>query len=156
MDRGVRGAGWSRRGAFAGACCGPHTTGEGSTDGPRVLTFRVITRVLASLVDDRHEWDARNGQLDSSGMDATDVHQPELQRFPTAVDALRDRRPDDLFGRPGHRFWTLLRDAEIVAVFDTDGRLHLPDRPPSELLPVYKRSRSLTAVVGETLGDVLP
>lgn len=124
--------------------------------GPRVMAYRVIARVLASLVDDRHEWDARNGQLDSSGMDATDSHRPDLLRFPTVVDALRDWRPDDLFGRPSYRFWTLLRDAKPVAVFDTDGRLHLPDRPPSELLPAYKRSRSLTVIVGETLGHVLP
>lgn len=124
--------------------------------GPRVLTFRVIARVLASLVDDRHEWDARNVQLDSSGMDAMDSHRPELLQFPTVVEALRDKRSDDLFGRPGYRFWTLLRDGKPVAVFDIDGRLHLPDQPPSELLPAYKRTRSLTAVIGETLGHVLP
>lgn len=122
---------------------------------PRVLTYRILARILTSLVDDRHVWDARNCQLDSSGMDAIATRQAELLQFPSVIESLRDGRPDELFARPGYRFWTLLRDAKPVAVFDTDGRLHLPDRPPSELLPAYNRSRSLTAVVGETLGHVL-
>ncbi|MCE3554511.1 hypothetical protein LWC33_24015 [Pseudonocardia sp. RS11V-5] len=124
--------------------------------GQRVLTYRLIARILTSLIDDRHEWDARSGQLDSSGMDATAAHRPELLHFPSVVESLRDSRPDDLFGRPGYRFWMLLRDNDPVAVFDTDGRLHLPNRRPSELLPIYKRSRSLTTVIGEVLGHVLP
>jgi hypothetical protein len=124
--------------------------------GPRVLTYRLIARILASLVDDRHQWDARNGQLDSSGMDATNDHRPELLRFPSVVEALRDKRPDDLFGRPAYRFWTLLRDADPVAVLDTDGRLHLQDRPPIEVPPLYRRSRSLTTVIGEAMGHILP
>jgi hypothetical protein len=124
--------------------------------GPRVLTYRLIARILASLVDDRHQWDARNGQLDSSGMDATNDHRPELLRFPSVVEALCDKRPDDLFGRPAYRFWTLLRDADPVAVLDTDGRLHLQDQPPIEVPPLYRRSRSLTTVISEAMGHILP
>lgn len=119
--------------------------------GPAVLTYRVIARVLTSLVDDRHSWDARNGQIDSAGSERS-----ELRSFPTVVEGLRDKRPTDLFGIPAYRYWILLRDAEPLAVLDTDGRVHLPDRT-ADLLPVYREShRSLTVTVGQVLGSLLP
>jgi hypothetical protein len=122
--------------------------------GTRIVTYRAIARVLSSLVEDRHIWDGRNGQIDSSGY--CSGQRSELAEFPSVVAALGDRRPDDLFGVPAYRFWILFRDGEPVAVFDTDGRLHLRDRSPTELLPIYKRTRSLTATIGETLGRLLP
>ncbi|WP_433803551.1 hypothetical protein [Actinomycetospora sp. CA-084318] len=121
----------------------------------RTLTYRVLARVLTSLVDDRHRWDARNGYYDSSGGDGG--QRTELQQFPTVVDALEDRRPDDLLGIPAYRFWVLLRDDDPVAVLDTDGRLHQPDQPCVEFLPLYRRHQSrLTATIGAALGHLLP
>jgi hypothetical protein len=48
--------------------------------GPHVLTYRIIARVLTALVDDRRSWDARNGQIDSSGYGGG--RRPELEQFP--------------------------------------------------------------------------
>ncbi|WP_214403721.1 TY-Chap2 family putative peptide chaperone [Pseudonocardia lacus] len=137
------------------AAAGLHPSVPAPPTGPTALTYRVLARILTSLVDDRRTWDARNGQLDSSGHDCG--RRSELDRFPSVVEALRDILPDDLFGEPAYRFWILLRDTDPVAVLDTNGRLHLPAEPPAELLAVYKGSgRSLTTTVAEMLGHLLP
>ncbi|MFI8588453.1 hypothetical protein ACIGG9_26855 [Pseudonocardia alni] len=134
---------------------GLHPARQAPATSPRVLTYRVIARILTSLVDDRHFWDARSGQLDSSGMDSVASAGPEVTRFPSVQNALRERRLDDPLDPPGCRFWLLLKDSEPVAVLDTSGHLHLPGRPPKELLPMYRESRSLTTTIGSALGGVL-
>lgn len=121
----------------------------------RTVTYRVLARVLTSVVDDRYAWDARNGRVDSDEGDPLD--RPELAAFPTVVSALRNLRPNDLLGQPAYRFWLLLRGADAVAVLDTDGLLHQRDRDPLALMPIYRASgRRLTATVGAALGHLLP
>jgi hypothetical protein len=97
-----------------------HPTAPAPPTGPTALTYRILARILTSLVDDRHAWDARNGQIDSSGYGGG--HRSELGRFPSVLEALCDVRPDDIFHEPSYRFWILLRDADPIAVLDTDGR----------------------------------
>ena len=75
--------------------------------GPKALTYRVLARVLTSLVDDRREWDAENGYLDTSGMGSG--RRAALGRFPSVVESLRDRRVDDIGREPAYRFWLLQR-----------------------------------------------
>jgi type III secretion system-like peptide-binding chaperone len=136
------------------AVAGLHPLVPAPPTGPSALTYRVLARILTSLVDDRHTWDVRNGQLDSSGYGGG--RRSELDWFPSAVKALRDVRPDDLFQEPAYRFWILLRDTDPVVVLDTDGRLHLRNQLSAELLAVYKgSSRSLTITVAEVLGHLL-
>ncbi|MFG1636984.1 TY-Chap2 family putative peptide chaperone [Pseudonocardia alni] len=123
--------------------------------GPHTLSYRVLARILASLVDDRHAWDVRNGQLDSSGYGGGP--RPGLDRFPSVREGLCDVRASDLLGEPAYRFWLLLRAEDAVAVLDTDGRVHFTDRDPVELLPVYRENGSrLTTLVGRVFGHVLP
>lgn len=126
-------------------------TAKAPASGPAVLTYRVFARVLTSMVDDRHAWDARNGRIDSVG-----TQRAEMESFPTVVEGLRDRRPSDLFGVSAYRYWILLRDTEPLAVLDTDGLVHMSDRT-TELLPTSRAShRSLTVVIAQVLGSVLP
>lgn len=120
----------------------------------KVLTYCVIARVLTTLVNDRRDWDARSGYLQTFQLGSGT--RPELSEFPGVAPFLDDRRPDDVGGQPAVRFWFVKRSTESVAVLDTDGRLYLRDRPPTELLPIYKRTRSLTATIGETLSHFLP
>jgi hypothetical protein len=136
------------------AACGLPTPRTAPPSGPAVLCYRIIARVLTSLVDQRHAWDVRNGEIDSSGGSG---RRPELDEFPSVVESMRHVRPDDLFGEPAYRFWLLMRDADAVAVLDVDGAVHFRDRSPSPLLPVYRASgRSLTSTVGQVLGHLLP
>lgn len=126
----------------------PATTG-------RTLTYRVLARVLTSLIDDRHRWTACNGWYDTS--DEGGGQRRELQQFPTVVHGLRDHRPDDLLRAPAYRYWLLLKDDRPVAVLDTDGRLHQTDQAALELLPLHRRNRSrLTTTVRAALGHLLP
>ena len=121
----------------------------------RTLVYRLIARVLTSLIDDRHAWDARNGFHDSSGGDAG--RRGDLDLFPTIRSDLDEDRQDGFLGDPACRYWLLTRADEAVAVLDGDGRLHRRDRSPVTLLPLYRRTgSSLTATIGGALGDLLP
>jgi hypothetical protein len=136
----------------AGAQLQPPTQAPPTT--AKVLAYRVIARVLTTLVDDRHDWDVRSGYLQTFQLGSGTW--PELSEFPGVAPFLDERRPDDVEGQPAFRFWFVKRGTESVAVLDTDSRLYLRDRPPIELLPIYKRTRSLTATIGETLSHLLP
>jgi hypothetical protein len=121
---------------------------------PAALTFRVIARVLASLVDVKQPWDARNEQLDSSGGDGGP--RGYLQDFPRAAELAQVRRPDDVCQTPGYRFWALLQAEHPVAILDTDGHVHLRGEQ-HDLPDLYVRSgRSLSTIIHLALGDVLP
>jgi hypothetical protein len=122
---------------------------------PAVLGYRVISRVLSSLVNDKRQWDARNGQFDFA--DGVFEPNPHLQQFPTVREAASDRRADDIHGQPHYRFWVISADAELLAVVDSDGGLHLRDRPPVRLPRLYRESgRSLTALIASVFGNFLP
>ncbi|GAA1276086.1 hypothetical protein GCM10009609_43850 [Pseudonocardia aurantiaca] len=137
----------------AGAGFRSPTTTPAST--PAVLGYRVISRVLSSLVNDKRQWDARNGQLDSA--DGAFEPNPQLQQFPTVREAASQRRADDILGQPHYRFWVLSGDAEPLAVVDSDGGLHLRDRPHVRLPRLYRESgRSLTALIASVFGSFLP
>lgn len=114
---------------------------KAAVSGPRVIAYRLIARVLTSLVDDRHTWDARSGEF------ATARTGPALELF----DYLETR------GKSPNEFWILLRDAEPVAALSVHGVLKSKSSAPVELLPAYRAAdSSMTALVGRLLGDVLP
>lgn len=119
---------------------------------PTTLVYRIIARVLASLVDDRDVWNARWGLYDTLDEDTT-VYHPGLDDVPT-VDELMEETEYDV--NSGH-FWVLERGTDTVACFDTFGRLHTRDAAPLELMPIYRSThRSLTATIGVALGRLLP
>lgn len=123
--------------------------------GPAALTYRVVARLLAAMVNDRRRWDVRNEQHDTSGWEGGPNNY--LDAFPQLAAAVQTRRDDDVLGVPRYRYWALLRDGDAVAVFDIDGLVHLRDGRSHDLTHLYReRGRSLTAVLGIALGDVLP
>jgi len=121
---------------------------------PAALAYRVIARILASLVNDKDTWDARNEQEDSS--DGGWGPQNFVQNFPRAAELAQIPRPDDLSGEPGYRFWALLKSRLPVAIFDTDGRVHLSGEQ-YDLPSIYRQSgRSLSQTINISIGKILP
>lgn len=122
--------------------------------GAAAISYRVIARVLATLVNDRDPWDVRNEYHDTSGDGGG--RQGFVDGFATARDAVREGRPTDLHGVAEYRFWALLRAGETIAILDTDGRVHTEDGA-EDLLPLYVRhGRELGPTVHAALGRFLP
>jgi hypothetical protein len=116
---------------------------------PTTLVYRILARVLASLVNDRHTWNARWGLYETFDEDTT-VYHPGTDDFPS-VDDTMDREEMD-----SGDFWVLERGDDAVACFDVRGRLHT-HADPVELMTIYRAShRSLTATIGAALGHLLP
>lgn len=114
---------------------------QAAASGPKVLTYRLIARVLGSLVDDRHTWDARSGEF------ATARGGPALELF-CYLETRRKSRDE---------FWILSKDGEPVSALGLDGVVESQSSMPVELLPAYRAAgSSMTALVGQVLGDVLP
>lgn len=114
---------------------------QAAPSSPKVLTYRVIARLLASLVDDRHSWDVRSGWNEEAG-DA----RPELSEF--GLLETRGKTPRD--------FWLLIRDDDAIAGLGVDGTVETLTSPAIEMLGGYRQSGSLTTVIGHLFGDVLP
>ncbi len=120
---------------------------------PAALSYRVVARVLASLVNDRDSWDVRSEQLDSSSGSGSHGY---LAGFPSASKSARVSRQDDLFDLPGYRFWALLRADLPVAILDTDGVVHLPTRSLSLPRLYLSSGRVLGRTIHKALGSILP
>lgn len=54
---------------------------------PPILVYRIIARVLTSLVDDRHVWNCRWGLYETYNRDTT-VYHPALDLFPTVDETM--------------------------------------------------------------------
>jgi hypothetical protein len=120
---------------------------------PTTLVYRIIARILASLVEDRDVWNARWGLYDTLDEDTT-VYHPGLDEFPTVDEMIMGEADQD--ANSGD-FWVLERGEDAVACFDTFGRLHTRDAAPLDLMPIYRATqRSLTGTVGVALGRLLP
>lgn len=136
------------------------------TTSRQALTYRVAARVLASLVDDRHEWDVRMAFLDSS----SDWGLDDAPRFPLAGDfnrALEHARtlPSTMrWGEPLRHLWVLghgltpgLSEAKLVAVMSDDAHVFLPKKAPVDLMALYRANdHRLGATIHAALGAVIP
>jgi hypothetical protein len=131
-----------------------------STNG-RSLAYRMISRVLASTVDDRHTWQAVPALL-TQGL----ALPPEWEQFghlPTAFDAGRGRLLDvfeaEVVGNRQvlhQQFWALTRDLETVALLDIAGFVHTASGK-EDLMEYYRMyDGNLTMTVAEVLGEYLP
>lgn len=121
----------------------------------KVLSYRAIASVLATLLNEREVWDARNYRFDSSNA-YTDDPAFDLSPFPTAEAKVDNVRPDDLTDDLRYRFWGLLNEAEVVAILDTDGVVHLRDGQRSLVEAYSAGDRRLNLAITSTLGQVLP
>lgn len=107
---------------------------------PKSLAFRVIYQLLLFALNEEAEWDARNAQLDSSGM-MSDNELPYFDNIESAQDALH--RGTTVSGQAISRydFWGMLRDGRCLGLIQTDGTLHLPGHDPVPLMSVYNANK---------------
>lgn len=116
----------------------------------RSLSYRVIARVLASMVNDRHEWEIRSEWW------GDDPFRSDLEALPFAHHLANTAPKLGIQAEPFSQLWVLKRDHSPVAIFDSVGRV-VTESGYRELLPIYRRTnRSLTWVIADALGDVLP
>jgi len=128
---------------------------------PRTLTYRLIARVLTSLVDDRHRWDARMGFLDTSGYGGGPRHQVD-ELFPNALDHVQHLPNLPPWSRRRH-LWILGYDIDSpkphpIAVLSDDANLFLPGKKGTvDLMDRYNANgRHLNATIHAALGRLLP
>ena len=125
----------------------------------RSLTYRVIARVLASMVNDQYSWDVRTEwnpaqweELLSNGAPAHGY----VEKFPFAKYLAHSLPTLGLHGEPFIHLWALKRDDKPVAILDTSGRV-VTESGYRDLLPTYRRNgRNLTRTIADALGEVLP
>lgn len=123
------------------------------------LVYRVIARVLASLVDDRHSWMIRGERPDDPSVLDGISWVGDTSGFATLEGLLIRWFEDSTAGRLDDQgithVWVLLRDLEPVALFDLYGDVHTRYGRES-LLPHYKQAGgNLTMTIAETLGIAL-
>lgn len=120
----------------------------------RTLTYRVIARVLASMVNDRHQWDVVTEWDDNEWNESS--ANGHFESIPLARYLIDTAPSVGVFGEPWVHFWALQRDGKTVAMLDTAGRVATASGC-RELLPSYRNvNGSLTRVIADALGDVLP
>lgn len=120
------------------------------------IAFRIIARVLASLVDDRYSWMVRGERPEDPSVCENIDWVGDTSDFPSLEDLIARWFEDAAIGRldehgPTH-LWALLRDLEPVAIFDLYGNVHTRyGREP--LLAYYQQTDgNLTMTIAETLG----
>jgi hypothetical protein len=130
---------------------------------PRALTYRVIARILTSLVDDRNRWDARMGVYVTTGYGGGPRQEID-EHFPHALDHVRRLPTLPSWDGPHRHLWILgyALDNDLkahrVAVLSDDAHLFLPGKKPTvDLMALYTANgRRLSATVHAALGRVLP
>jgi hypothetical protein len=129
----------------------------------RLVTLRLMARVVNYLVNDRSAWTLRVMSLGREGyaLPLMEAPEGEITPLPGVFPAERlygafleaSGLPDE-FERG--RFWALQRDGIAVAVFDTKGFVHT-EHARTALRPLYARvNRNLTQTMMVALADVLP
>ena len=123
------------------------------------IVYRVIARILTSLVDDRHSWMIRGERPDDPSVLEHINWAGDTSSFATLEDLIARWFVDSAAGRLEDQglthLWVLLRDLEPVAAFDLYGDVHTQYGRES-LLPHFKQADgNLTMAIAETLGIAL-
>ncbi|MGP6170378.1 TY-Chap2 family putative peptide chaperone [Microbacterium sp. A204] len=146
--------------------------GASVSSGSRIITHRLIARVLTLVVNDVAEWDVRmltrNGfghslsLFDRHSSPLFDVETNANEKghfssiFPTEAlfhsFLISSKAEEDVDGR----LWALKKDGMVVAIFDTRGYVYTREQRAS-VKPLYARlGRSLTLTAVHALGGILP
>jgi hypothetical protein len=129
----------------------------------RLVTLRLMARVVNYLVNDRSDWTLRVMSLERDGYAVPLIHPSagDDSPLPGVFPSVRVHHaffvasglPDEF---EAGRFWALQRDGIVVAVFDTRGFVHTK-HAQTALRPLYARvDRNLTQTMMIALADVLP
>ena len=100
---------------------------------PRVLTYRVIARLLAARALDTPVWDVRSQFLDTSGPMGCEIREP----VPSAEMAML----------PANQVWRVLRGPKVVAWL-WDGWAWTAGGERRDLMAAYANGASLDQLVG--------
>ncbi|WP_344019567.1 hypothetical protein [Pseudonocardia kongjuensis] len=126
---------------------------ETPRSGRKAVSYRLISRLLSTTLNDRRPLQVRSGYLQTFQMGSGCW--PQLGDFPGVAEKLRDVRLDDVDGQAGYRFWMLEHDRLLVAVLDTDACLYLADGSSTDVYKRYRRTGSVTRTLGDALGQFL-
>jgi hypothetical protein len=139
----------------------------------RIITLRILARVLNYLVNDRSQWAIRSMTPDGSYSSVPFMPEslppgaktplPELfatgQLYSSFLheSGLKEILTGELYKNfVEGRFWALQRDEVVVALFDTKGVVYTKHSRVA-LKPLYSRlNRNLTQTMAVCLADVLP
>ncbi|NQX12246.1 hypothetical protein HQQ80_11465 [Microbacteriaceae bacterium VKM Ac-2855] len=123
------------------------------------LRFRVIAKILALTVDDRHDWTVRGERPDDPPVTASLEWAGDLSGFPSVPALKQWWWEEQSFGSlylGGQAAWVLLRDLQPVALFDQYGDVHTSEGRFA-LLESYRMNGSrLMTAIGLGLGHLLP
>jgi hypothetical protein len=123
----------------------------------RTLVYRIIAKLLALNLDDRHAWQAVPLPIlgdEDEPITAWSVREqfPSLRDIASgyleeATALAADTEPETVFWH--EPLWVLLRDMEPVAVLDEAGTAHLHEASTVDLMEAYDAvERDLNPVVG--------
>jgi len=129
---------------------------------PKALAYRVIASFLATVVNDRHEWNVVRAPM-ALDEDPDDPADDYLRAFPSTspaisgyVDYIQEAAGSGtvkLFHQP---FWALLRDLEPIAIIDIAGVIHTIVEPEI-LMPFYlDMNHHLSLTAARFLGPYMP
>jgi hypothetical protein len=135
------------------------TSSAGTKSAPRVLAYRFIAALLATTVNDRHVWDARNDFIDTSGDDwwpgDPEVH-GFTDGFPGAREDFLSTPAIGLWHEPNSHFWAILRDEIPVAIVSIEGRVYLQNRHYDLADKHAANGGQIAQLVVDVVGDLLP
>lgn len=134
--------------------CGLSTPAKAPATTPKTLTYRVLTYLCMATVNKSVPLDIRSAYNDTSGMGGGSRNL--LPKFPIAAERARERRSDDPFGVPEHRYWLVLRDSHALAAVDVDGHAYLGAQVLHLPTAYEQTDRNVTRTVAATLSSLLP
>ena len=123
---------------------------------PATITYRYIADFLSHSINRKEKWYCLNGYCDSSGMLGCYVRKELFDKFP----GLQDRRLlEECPERQGvyeYSYWFLIKDGEPELCLDINGRLFKKNGESHDLFGLYKKTKSIWAVISKTAGETLP
>lgn len=123
--------------------------------GRAALTYRVLSSILAQMVNSKNTWDARSAFVDTSGYGGGPI-ESLFARFPSAARQREAAERPAALQDASAGFWSLNRNGVAVAVLDQWGLLHLQEGEPTDLMRQFMANqRSLSATIGQSLGEIL-
>jgi hypothetical protein len=139
---------------------GIHLSGAAPATTERSIVYRVIARVLATVVDDRHSWMMRGERPDDQDVLEGLDWAGNIDEFDTLEETIgrwvKDSADRTLAAQGTCRLWVLLRDLTPVVAFDLYGNAHT-ERGKTHLLSAYQDSDgSITRTISHSIADVLP
>jgi hypothetical protein len=118
------------------------------------LVYRFIAEFLTHSTFGVHQWECRNGFIDTSGYGGGVA--AAFEGFAKAQARLRLTLPTDVLGNPAYRFWFIYKNKIPVLCIETNGTVWDENDAEFTLADLYASKHSLSQVVMEIAGDLIP